>query len=335
MKLHWQEAGEEIDVAGWPSDDEYATYPEGSRSKRLLRCPAPAPHPWLFGGHRYLFKESRRTYPAQFWVEIVAARIGQLCGVPVPPAYACWDSKTGTAAALIEWFYGYPSKPSQRFFSGGLLMKAAIKDFDHEKGRQHNFETINTWFQLAEAASGLVSRLSSSKILVLQPDWIPRWAAMLTFDALIGNTDRHQENWGLLFGLGSQPQVFLELAPAFDNGTSLGHELDQSAIAGFRKDDRRLAAYIGRGRHHLRWQLADTRQAGHLELLLQLSEKCPQSRPAMVSVLKVSDSQLDNAVLPLCDINLPVPLARDRAELMLRLLRARRDRLLERLTSLP
>lgn len=223
MKLHWQIAGDEIDVADWPGDDEYATYPEGSRSKRLLRCPDPAPKPWLIAGHRYLFKESRRTYPEQFWAEVVATRIGAGCGVPVPPAYACYDSGTGKAAALIEWFYGYPRKPSKRFLSGGLLMKAAIKDFDHEKGRQHNFATIHTWFQLFQAASALTSTPSNSRALQLQPDWIHRWAAMLTFDALIGNTDRHQENWGLLVDVGSPPRVSLELAPAFDNGTSLGH----------------------------------------------------------------------------------------------------------------
>ena len=37
----------------------------------------------------------------------------------------------------------------------------------------------------------------------------------LTFDALVGNTDRHHENWAVLTGSQS-------LAPTYDHGASLG-----------------------------------------------------------------------------------------------------------------
>ncbi|MES2883938.1 MAG: HipA domain-containing protein [Pseudomonadota bacterium] len=323
MKLHWQIAGEEISIADWLGDDEYATYPEGSRNKQLLRCPSPAPHPWLVPGHRYLFKESRRTYPEQFWAEIVAARVGDLCGVEVPPAYAAWDESKQTAAALIEWFYGYVDGPVQRFISGGALMKGAIKDFDHEKGRQHNFGTI-------DSTSSILA-----KTLGLQPDWMLVWARMLTFDALIGNTDRHQENWGLLWQIDrtKTPNTSLLMAPAFDNGTSLGHEMLNGRIADFCGDEKRLRRYIERGHHHMRWHLSDARKAQHGQLLLQLVGKYPQSRPAMISVLQVSDEQLRDAILPLSGLALPVPFSEARAALMLHLLRARRDSLLSLLTA--
>jgi hypothetical protein len=28
--------------------------------------------------------------------------------------------------------------------------------------------------------------------------WLELWVKMFTFDALIGNTDRHQNNWGII-----------------------------------------------------------------------------------------------------------------------------------------
>ncbi|HWL64250.1 MAG TPA: hypothetical protein VNQ32_15750 [Steroidobacteraceae bacterium] len=118
---HWQVPGEEIDVTNWPADEEHPTYPEGSRDKQLLRCPDPAPHPWLVPGHRYLFKKSRRVYPDQFWAEVVASRLGGLAQVPVPPAYAGWNESTGECAAVIEWFYDYPGSSPQGFVSGGML----------------------------------------------------------------------------------------------------------------------------------------------------------------------------------------------------------------------
>jgi hypothetical protein len=45
----------------------------------------------------------------------------------------------------------------------------------------------------------------------------------LLLDALIGNTDRHHENWGVLLK-SSQPRS-AELAPTYDHASSLGREL--------------------------------------------------------------------------------------------------------------
>lgn len=49
-------------------------------------------------------------------------------------------------------------------------------------------------------------------------------ASYLVLDALIGNTDRHHENWGLRVN-GSDAQDRLSLAPSFDHASSLGREL--------------------------------------------------------------------------------------------------------------
>src|SRR5262249_48053511 len=108
-----------VDVSGWTEDEESAVYPEGSREKRRLLCPDAPPFQFLIGGHNYLFKQSSPRYVEQFWAEIVAYRIGCVCGVPVPPAFAAWNSASGQCAALIEWFYGRPGAPPQRYVNGG------------------------------------------------------------------------------------------------------------------------------------------------------------------------------------------------------------------------
>jgi len=61
-----------IDVSTWIQDDEYAPYPVGTREKALLFCPTNATLDHLIPGHQYLFKESRKRYPEQFWAEIIA-----------------------------------------------------------------------------------------------------------------------------------------------------------------------------------------------------------------------------------------------------------------------
>jgi len=321
MAGHWQVPGEEIDVATWAEDEEHPHFPEGSRDKRLLRCGSPAPFPWLIAGHRYLFKKSRRTYPEQYWAEVVASRLSSLTGVPVPPAYAAWDSRTGECAALIEWFYDYPASPAQGLFSGGMFLKDMIENFDHVRGRQHNFTHI----------SGLMGAFSRSHRAALSKDWLRSWAGILTFDALIGNTDRHQENWGLIWTREAGQPARLELTPAFDNGTSMGHELLPKHFRRYQEASE-LRRYIERGRHHLRWRIDDLRHCGHSELLLRILENSPESRPAMLSVLQFDPEALEGAILPLPALNLPAPLSPDRAGFMLTLVKARREYLLAALT---
>lgn len=53
-------------------------------------------------------------------------------------------------------------------------------------------------------------------------------AGYLMLDALVGNTDRHHENWGLLVRPDPQPpgHLSVELAPTFDHASSLGREID-------------------------------------------------------------------------------------------------------------
>lgn len=313
--------GEEIDITAWPQSDEHPIFPEGSRDKRLLHCPIPAPEPWLVPGHRYLFKKSRDIYPEQYWVEIVASRLSRLTGVPVPPAYAAVDSGTGECAALIEWFWGYPSSPYQGFMSGGLFMQDLIKDFDHKRGTQHNFESIQLLCRF------LANKRSAANTPMLRADWIEDWTRIFTFDALLGNTDRHQENWGLIYSSDSKARaITFALSPAFDNGTSLGHERPQEQFARLSQEEG-LRRYIEHGRHHIKWQLHDAKRCDHLELMLKILQQFPSTRAAMLSVLDFSMADLHQAIMPLCDMTLTVPLTSARARFMESLLLARRDRL--------
>src|ERR1700744_5407356 len=75
------------------------------------------------------------------------------------------------------------------------------------------------------------------------------WAKTLAFDALIGNTDRHAENWGLLRGGPNDPATKWTMAPSFDNGPSLGYEIPEAQLEQ-RSTPAAIAQYIAKGRHH-------------------------------------------------------------------------------------
>ena len=160
-----------------------------------------------------MFKLSRITrtveFPWQFWCEIIAYRFGRIIGVDVPPAHiglsTIYEKGVETYAALIEWFY---DESKDVYITGEQIMVGLIEDFDTKKGRKHNLKTIRGFFKDDKEA-------------------LNYWARVLTFDTLIGNTDRHQENWGLILKnakLNPKGSGKIYPSPAFDNGTALCYE---------------------------------------------------------------------------------------------------------------
>ena len=62
----------------------------------------------------------------------------------------------------------------------------------------------------------------------------------LLLDALVGNTDRHHENWGILV----RSSADIRVAPTFDHASSLGRELnDSNRKARLETSDRRYAVH--------------------------------------------------------------------------------------------
>lgn len=73
----------------------------------------------------------------------------------------------------------------------------------------------------------------------------------LMLDALIGNTDRHHQNWGVLASSRERAEPERVLAPIYDHASSLGRELsDEARNQRLVTKDRRadVAAYVTRAR---------------------------------------------------------------------------------------
>jgi len=88
-------------------------------------------------------------------------------------------------------------------------------------------------------------------------------AGYLVFDALIGNTDRHHENWAILL---RAPNSILEVAPSFDHASSLGRELQDSKRLNFLQNHR-VEDYVRRGRGAIYLRANDARGANPLGLV--------------------------------------------------------------------
>jgi len=65
---------------------------------------------------------------------------------------------------------------------------------------------------------------------------------MMVFDALIGNSDRHQSNWAYIFD--TKADLF-KFAPLYDNGSSLCSYVLEDAVDDILRDVRRFDALVG------------------------------------------------------------------------------------------
>ncbi len=132
--------------------------------------------------------------PWQFWYEVVACMFGEFIHLPVPKAYVARQNERN--GVLVEWFLDN----HHLFKQGGEFMKMHIPDFDFKKGTQNNLKTLLEICQFLESHT------------IFQANWMEYLIKMFTFDALICNTDRHQDNWGFLIVAGVRHRSKLDLS---------------------------------------------------------------------------------------------------------------------------
>ncbi len=245
------------------------------------------------------------------WCEVIAYELSFLFNVAVPPAFVSIDSSSDQAGALIELFYPYPAAKRtirlvhaadfmQRNFAGG------------SKGRPH-----------ALRENLVICRALGA------PDPLRWWARAILFDTLIGNTDRHSENWGFLIE-GTQDARHFSLAPLYDNGTSLGYGTNDAKLAN-RWDERQMTAYLAKGHHDIGWSKNEDGPTPHLSLCVRFFTANPGLMEIAAAMLTFTNEQVDEIVEWAAQFNVPVLFQFARGRFISDQLGARRDALREAL----
>lgn len=98
---------------------------------------------------------------------------------------------------------------------------------------------------------------------------IESFLKMLMFDYLIGNSDRHQNNWAIIIEDGK-----MEWSPLYDNSSSLCAYISEEQIVGyFGKDKNRWNSLVDtKSRSLLRCKELDDKRPTHLKVLKYLKE---------------------------------------------------------------
>lgn len=207
------------------------------------------------GAEHWLFKEARDS-TGEDWAEKVVAEVARVAEIPAATVeLAEFKGRRGCACLSFT-----PSN-AETLIHGNEILAGHVLGYDPKKTfhqSDHTLENIvkalKTMFPDAAEHDGVLANLGTYLVL----------------DALVGNTDRHHENWGILTRSkaleGGAIELTMEVAPSFDHASSLGRELLDDGRQQYLAQGR-VPNYVRRGRGAIFQSTTDRRGVNPLSLV--------------------------------------------------------------------
>jgi len=229
----------------------------------------------------WLFKYNRPN-TGEDWSEKIASEIAELIGLPhaIVELANCEDQRGVVSKDFTE------RKTKGHLVHGNELLTVIDSDYPTKqfwKVSQHSIDKI------IEVLSGDFVRLPSGYSFPSNINTaVDLFLGYLMFDALIGNTDRHHENWGVL-ARKEDLVLHVELAPTFDHASSLGRELEEAKREsllvgnGYRAD---VSTYAQRASSAIYLNTGDNKPLSTLTAFVELSNYAPNARDIWLDKLR-------------------------------------------------
>lgn len=229
----------------------------------------------------WLFKIPRLN-TGEHWAEKVAAEIAALLNIKhASIELAEFMEVQGSCS---KSFIDRKKKPE--LVHGNEIM--AGKVLGYEKDKKYG-QSDHTYSNIRKAIEKTGSESESRKAL-------KHFASYLVLDALIGNTDRHHENWAFLKWADSKKQTHQVLAPTFDHASSLGRELLDEKRELLLKENR-VEWYINRGQGAIFAESNDNKGLNPFELLEFANEQHPDIFQTWLKKMPDVDSEQFEQIL--------------------------------------
>lgn len=161
------------EISNWQKNVHYST--GGTRSKYIALNPD--------NNEEYFFKGSKETldgeirYPTEFWSEIVSSKIGQYLGFE-----------------MLDYNIAYYKNHKQKI---GCLSKSMILHSENKLTEGIAYLTGYDAKYIPEKHKKKYTFQFINKALVEfgLGQYVEKIIEIIVFDCIIGNSDRHQENW--------------------------------------------------------------------------------------------------------------------------------------------
>lgn len=220
---------------------------------------------WCYIGgsdSKWLFKFSQE-HTGQHWSEKIAAEIAEALGMQhAPVELAEFEGRFGSIGESI-------ARNGRQLIHGNQILSGLVTGYELTATYKHRDHTISN---IVKALEAYFSKDESQKIN------ISTLFGYFLFDCLIGNTDRHHENWAI-----SQREFDGKLlgyiAPSFDHASSLGRELRDTNLNQKSREhilkNGTIAAYARRARGAIYLSPNDSKPATLFNLYRFLLENYP------------------------------------------------------------
>lgn len=227
----------------------------------------------------WLFKYPQDN-TGQHWAEKIAAEVASRLGiVHAKVELAEFQGKRGSATESF-------SRGGRELVHGNQMLERVVHGYNPASTfNQSNHTVTNIWHVMDRVfAESDVAKQAKLRI-----------AEYLVLDALIGNTDRHHENWGILRRrVGDRWKGFV--APSFDHASSLGRELLDRHRDRLMAENR-VGEYLERARGAVYWSEDERHGPSPLTLVRRASSKYPDLfRPALEKLEELDESSRSDLV---------------------------------------
>ncbi len=167
-------------------------------------------------GKRWLFKVPDR-FQGEIWSEKIAQEVGSLMGLPIARVELAQQGagdqrQRGTISLSFA-----DSRDGLSLEHGNELMErqGKVKQYVLDKEDQVGLDAVYDYLDVNNVQAPIGADKDKSASFY--------FTGYLVLDALIGNVDRHHQNWGVVRTSGGD----IHLAPTFDHGACLGRELQE------------------------------------------------------------------------------------------------------------
>jgi hypothetical protein len=231
---------------------------------------------------KFWFREREDTpqslfkYPqdntGQHWAEKVAAEMaGALEILHARVELATFLEVKGSATESF-------ARDGRELFHGNQILAGKTLGYDPSRKFRQSDHTLSNIFSALDAVFKSPETARAAK---------QRMAEYLVLDALIGNTDRHHENWGILRKRNPKGWTGM-VAPSFDHASSLGRELLDEGQGRTRQRiliEGRIGQYAEKAPGAIYWDSIDRHAVSPLELIRRAAQTHPETFQRALQVL--------------------------------------------------